>query len=75
MDRLELEVLYPEDSVSRLDGRGYRFSIELDDIAVGKLQENSFEKSHVCEPIDQNSLMLVEKVPESQRNYFYLDVI
>jgi hypothetical protein len=75
MDRLELEVLYPQESVSREDGRGYRFSIELDDIAVGKLQENPLEKSYVCEPIDQDSLMLVEKVPENQRNYHFLNVI
>ncbi|SFI15955.1 hypothetical protein SAMN05216206_1685 [Pseudomonas guineae] len=75
MDRLELEILYPEDVVSRQDGRGYRFSIELDDIAEGKLQENPFEKSHICEPVDQDSLMLVEKVPENQRVYFNLSVI
>ncbi|WP_394236119.1 hypothetical protein [Pseudomonas anguilliseptica] len=75
MDRLELEILYPEDVVSRQDGRGYRFSIELDDITEGKLQENPFEKSHICEPVDQDSLMLVEKVPENQRVYFNLSVI
>ncbi|WP_134676539.1 hypothetical protein [Ectopseudomonas khazarica] len=75
MDRLELEIHYPDDLVSRQDGRGYRFSIELDDIAVGKLQENAMEKSHVCEPIDNDDLMLVEKVPENQRNYHYLTVI
>lgn len=75
MDRLELEILYPPDVVSRQDGRGYCFNIELGDIAVGKLQENALEKSHVCEPIDRDSLMLVEKVPDNQRNYHRLNVI
>ncbi|MDH0098424.1 hypothetical protein L1F06_024290 [Ectopseudomonas hydrolytica] len=74
MDRLELEIHYPNDLVSRRDGRGYRFSIELDDITVGNLQENGLEKSHICEPIDSDSLMLVEKVPENQRNYYYLRI-
>ncbi|WP_134676536.1 T6SS effector BTH_I2691 family protein [Ectopseudomonas khazarica] len=74
MDRLELEIHYPDDLVSRHDGRGYRFSIDLDDIAIGKLQENALEKSHVCEPIDSDDKMLVEKVPENQRNYHYLNV-
>ena len=75
MDRLELEILYPPDVVSRQDGRGYCFNIELGDIVVGKLQENALEKSYVCEPIDRDSLMLVEKVPDNQRNYHHLNVI
>lgn len=75
MDRLEVEVHYPQAILSRADNLGYRFSIDLSDTKTGNLYENPYHRKSSTEPDEEARPLVIDTIPVGFRNDCYLEVI
>ncbi|WP_285258613.1 T6SS effector BTH_I2691 family protein [Halopseudomonas bauzanensis] len=75
MDRLEIEIRYPMEIVSRPDKLGYRFSIELNGVKSGTLHENPYVHGEIAEPDEAGRSIVIDTIPAGSRQSLTLGVI
>ncbi len=75
MDRMEVEIHYPPSMLQRPDGKGYRFSIDLNGMRSGTLHENPYVHGEATEPNDKVERLVIDSIPARSRSVFNLGVI
>ncbi|WP_022964633.1 T6SS effector BTH_I2691 family protein [Halopseudomonas pelagia] len=75
MDRMEVEIHYPPSMLQRPDGKGYRFSIDLNGMRAGTLHENPYVHGEATEPNDKVERLVIDSIPARSRSVFNLGVI
>ena len=75
MDRMEVEIHYPQAMLQRPDDLGYRFSIDLRGVKSGTLHENPYVHGQITEPNEDSKPLVLDAIPERSRAISNLEVI